>query len=433
MLQDSEHSPSRRVPHSAVPVEQPPAVAQSSKTLDTFQFEVGAGKHLAVSSADSAPAQASVEPLPRISPPAATAVPADFASVARMNLARTPIVSQATARKFPSLSASLLLHAGLLLGLAVAHFSISGPQVDFSLSLDSETQLEEGITLDDVLIDTWEPATEEVSQLTSEIEQASFETAQELNAQVELADLTGSPGQGLPGLEPLSELIPASGSLLESMMPTGEELTASFFGMQVEGRRIVYVVDNSGGMRGGELETLNQELLRSVDSLNHEQEFYVIFYSDMLYPLFYPRPVQRFVPANDRFKQRLRNWLETVEFCLGNQVDQAIQAAAMIRPDVVYLLTDGDLDSTRDQRRLNALLNAQGREFVIHTFGLGTGDTSRAAEKLRQVAEANQGTFRSVKISDQAKQAATEKDRPYHDKAPGKEWGLNVGRGWGKR
>src|SRR5690606_36468098 len=123
---------------------------------------------------------------------------------------------------------------------------------------------------------------------------------------------------------------------MSEVMPSGEKLSASFFGTKVDGRRILYVLDNSGGMRKGGLETLAEELMRSVESLSPQQEFYVIFYSDMVYPLFHPRPVERFVPANERFKKRLKVWLDSVELSVGNTVDQAILAASMIRPDVVY-------------------------------------------------------------------------------------------------
>ena len=139
------------------------------------------------------------------------------------------------------------------------------------------------------------------------------------------------------------------------------------------------------------------------------------------------------MPASDRFKQRLKTWLDSVEFCVGNTVDEAIQAAAMIRPDAVYLLTDGNIDTTRDGRKMDALLDTRGRDFPIHTFGIGMGENSKAAENLRMVAEANEGTFRVVEVSAEAETRAKQMNRPYHNKEPGRDWGLNVGRGWGRR
>ena len=113
--------------------------------------------------------------------------------------------------------------------------------------------------------------------------QTSF-TANELDAEAALAELSSTSladaavgdVAGLFGAEGLSEVVPA-----------GDKLTASFFGTKVDGRRILYVLDNSGGMQDGGLETLIEELLQSVESLSPQQEFYVIFYSDMVYPMFH--------------------------------------------------------------------------------------------------------------------------------------------------
>ncbi len=411
--------------------------AAAEKDLETFQFEVTAGKKLLDGSLLQSASDVTIRrDQPHIAgsriAPKSVEAPLPIADNPKINIAKSSSL-QPRRTRFPSWATSLLVHLLVILGLAYFTFSTLEPRIDFTLSLESEAFAEDEIEFQEIVIDPLEEIELDENRIASEIQEASQLSASELSAEVALADLTNISATQETGLGDLTNLFGDQGTGLSEMIPAGAKLTASFFGTKVEGRRIVYVVDNSGGMRGGELETLVDELLKSVESLTDEQEFYVIFYSDMLYPLFYPHPVQRFVPANDRFKQRLRKWLETVEFCLGNEVDKAIEAATMIRPDVVYLLTDGDLDSTRDQRRMAYLLNARGRKFKIHTFGMGTGEKGRAAEKLRLVADANDGTFRAVEVSDVFKEAALEKKRPYHDKKPGKVWGLNVGSGWGKK
>ncbi|QEG33019.1 hypothetical protein Pr1d_02800 [Bythopirellula goksoeyrii] len=411
--------------------------AVSEEDLESFRFDVTAGKKLRIdggsySKNGSHPCTAQPQ---QVGPQVFSNIleePQATASVPRIQIAAKRS-SQQGRKKFPSWAASLFLHVLFILFLAYFTFSAFDPQVDFTLSLESEAFVEEDVELQEIEFDPLEEIESDVNQLASEIQEASQISASELSAEVALADMSNLSGSENLGLGELSGLFGARGNALSEMLPAKEKLTATFFETKVEGRRIVYVVDNSGGMRSGELETLIDELMKSVESLSDKQEFYVIFYSDSLYPLFYPDPVQRFVPANDRFKEQLRRWLDTVEFCQGNVVDNAIEAATLIRPDVVYLLTDGDLDQTRDQRRLTFLLNPQGRRFPIHTFGMGTGEKGRAAEKLQQVAEANYGKFRAVKISAAAKNAALRKKRPYHDKEPGDIWGRNVGSSWGKR
>jgi hypothetical protein len=323
---------------------------------------------------------------------------------------------------------SLGFHGALIVTLGCIGIPGLQQSFDFALTLSDDPGVVEEVAVEEFTIESLDVENIE-NQLATEVVQTSF-TADDLNAEAALADLT-SVTLAESAVTDVASLIGTEG--MSEVVPTGDKLTASFFGTKVDGRRILYVLDNSGGMQDGGLETLIDELLRSVQSLGPKQEFYVIFYSDMVYPMFHPRGVERFVPANDRFKQRLKSWLDSVEFCVGNSVDEAIQAAAMIQPDAVYLLTDGNIDTTRDGRKVDALLDTRARDFPIHTFGIGMGENSKASENLRLVAEANEGTFRIVEVTAEAKARAKQMNRPYHNKEPGRDWGLNVGRGWGRK
>lgn len=389
--------------------------AQSGQmaAVKTFVFEVSAGRKLG----QPLPAHGAVV----VERPQGSIEPAGISSLGASPNRNSK--QRRKRRKLPSWFGSGMFHLALLpLGL----MTIPGLQqsFDFSLSLSTDPGVVEEVAVEEILVEPL--ALEDVdNQLTEEVLQTSF-TASELDAEAALADLSNTAAAaavsdvaGLIGAEGLSEFVPA-----------GDKLTASFFGTKVDGRRILYVLDNSGGMRDGGFEALVEELTRSVESLTEEQQFYVIFYSDMVYPMFHPRPVERFVPANDRFKKRLAVWLDSVEFSVGNTVDEAIAAAGIIKPDALYLLTDGDIDTTRDGRKLAALVDSRGRDFPIHTFGIGMSESSKAATNLQTVADANGGKFRIVEISSEAKQLARDKNRPYHNKEPGRDWGLNVGRGW---
>jgi hypothetical protein len=302
---------------------------------------------------------------------------------------------------------------------------------DFSLSLSTEPAAIEEVLIDEISIEPLGELENAENQLVEEVSQITAMES-DLNSQAALADLS-SESLANAALSDAAAMFGSQGAGLSELVPQGGNLTASFFGTKVDGRRILYVLDNSGGMRDGGFEALVEELTRSVESLTEEQQFYVIFYSDMVYPMFHPRPVERFVPANDRFKKRLAGWLDSVEFSVGNTVDEAVVAAGMIKPDALYLLTDGDIDTTRDGRKLAALVDSRGRDFPIHTFGIGMGEGTKAANNLQAVADANGGKFRIVEISSEAKKLAREKKRPYHNKEPGPVWGLNVGRGWGRK
>ncbi len=401
----------------------------SQTAVETFTFEVTAGKKLAADRAVASSGSVAVSLRAHV----ASAAHKGAAPLVAASLRRSPSKLLQFVAKFRPILGSLFVNVGLLAGMSL--ISIAGlPQsFDFSLSFDAEPAAADEMVFDEIAVEPLENLDNVENQLTSEIMQTSAMMESELSSETVLSELSSDTlSSDISG--DVSNLL-ASGSGMTDVLPTAEQLTASFFGTKVDGERIMYVLDNSGGMQGGELELLIDELLASVESLDPKQKFYVIFYSDMLYPLYYPHPAKDFVPATDRSKLRLRRWLDTVEFCMGNTVDQAIQAADQARPDVVYLLTDGQLDQTRDQRRLAALLDRRGRDYPIHTFGFLAGGwgSKKAEEQLRQVAEGNEGTFRMIKLTDEAVVRSKEKNRPYHDKEPGREWGLSVGRSWGRK
>ncbi|NOY41286.1 MAG: VWA domain-containing protein [Planctomycetes bacterium] len=340
------------------------------------------------------------------------------------------VLSTKPKQKTPSWVASLMLHAVLLLPLGfLSQAGQPVPDDSVLFSLEPSEQLEQIEILEDVEFAPPEELEAVDLELVPNVSDPGIAGLSDLSAESTFQELSG---EMAVNSESLSDLGVIFGEAGQGSANFGEGLgnapLADFFGTKIEGNRIVFVLDNSGGMITGEFETLIAELLRSVESLTPKQQFYVIFYSDALYPIFYPNAPQHFVRATDENKRLLERWLDTVELCVGNEVDEALAAATAIRPDVVYLLTDGDLDSTRDQRRLRFLLDRTGRSFPIHTFGIGTGKTGKAAQKLKQVAEANGGSFRAVEIAPDAVVLAKIKARVYHNKSPGEVWGLRVGK-----
>lgn len=205
---------------------------------------------------------------------------------------------------------------------------------------------------------------------------------------------------------------------------------AQFFGARSSGERIVYVVDNSGSMVDGRMETTLMELTRSVRALKPQQHFHVLFYSDQAYPMFFPEPVAELTPATRENKRRLERWLATVEMCRGGALSEAMDLAAALEPDVVYLLSDGDyLFLHRGGRRemsstLKRLTEPNDWPFVIHTLGMTVRD-AEDAEALAMVARAHGGVFRHVSVRPVAAHMARERPIPYH-KERGAVWGAKV-------
>jgi von Willebrand factor type A domain len=194
----------------------------------------------------------------------------------------------------------------------------------------------------------------------------------------------------------------------------------SFFGTEAVGDRIVFLVDNSGSMKQGRMETTVMELLRSIDAMTKEQSFYIVFYSDEAYPMFYPRNEMHFAAATPENKQRLVPWLQTLELCSGGKLVEAIELAAPLHPDVVFILSDGDINSPRTMQRMT---EANDWQFAIHTLGMGVKKPAHA-ENLAAIAAAHHGTFQMVQASAAAAQYA--RQHPIKSNPTGVAWGMGA-------
>lgn len=154
----------------------------------------------------------------------------------------------------------------------------------------------------------------------------------------------------------------------------GEKAQTSMFGIEAEGAKFVYVIDRSGsmGIDGDRpLAAAKAELLRSIEKLDTVQQFQVIFYNERP-RIFNPTGVPgRLAFGNDQNKAEVRRFLETVKAEGGTDHEAALAAAIHLRPDVIFLVTDGD-DPKLDARQL-ARIERMGAGIIIHAIQFGTG------------------------------------------------------------
>lgn len=181
-----------------------------------------------------------------------------------------------------------------------------------------------------------------------------------------------------------------------------------FFGTVGGGSSICYLCDNSRSYEDGGFETVVGELLRSVASLSPEQSFFVVFFSDEAYPMFFPDVVDELMPATAENKQRLQLWLSGVETRTGGQgLRDAVALVETLQPASVCLLSDGDHSASLIERLISADLG----ETVVNTFGMqnlpshGRGLTPERLRKQQQhnqnlidVAIAHGGVFTPVVV-----------------------------------
>ncbi|MCA9014473.1 MAG: VWA domain-containing protein [Planctomycetaceae bacterium] len=184
---------------------------------------------------------------------------------------------------------------------------------------------------------------------------------------------------------------PEQGSMKSPEPPPSKSLgTARFFGIEAEGPVFVYVVDCSGSMSGSRIELTRQELKKSINQLNLNQSFYVIFFSNVDYPMFFPsKAAQRPLPATDENVKQLEQWVDGFQISGGTDPRSALMRALSLAPDSIFLMTDGTFDSG-----IADLLKSQNTgKVAVHTIAF----QSRSGENLlKRIAKENSGQHRFV-------------------------------------
>ena len=172
-------------------------------------------------------------------------------------------------------------------------------------------------------------------------------------------------------------------------------------------------------MTKGRFHTALNELAKTVEQMTKDQYFYVIFFSDTAYPLFWPSPVSQLVPATRQNKERLHQWLYTVELCLHTRGEEAMQLALSLRPDAIYILGDGAFTDNTTTK----LTQPHNRPTPIFTLGMEVPEKGKA--QLTRIAKSNKGTYRLVAVAPGAAQAATQSPVK-RNRTRGVVWGVKL-------
>jgi hypothetical protein len=151
-------------------------------------------------------------------------------------------------------------------------------------------------------------------------------------------------------------------------------------------RRIVYVVDRSGSMLNT-IEAVKRELRKSVDGLRRGQKFHVIFFNAG--PPLENRP-KRLVPATGSQKDRLFEFLETIQAEGNTDPIPAMERAFRVNPDLIYFLTDGDFSPVLLERLREINAKKRARIFTIAYVSEG------GRVLLEQIAREHDGDFKYV-------------------------------------
>lgn len=167
--------------------------------------------------------------------------------------------------------------------------------------------------------------------------------------------------------------------------PEPEPPPVKFFETETRATSVGYVVDCSSSMSGEKFQAVCMKLAESILALKRDQEFFVVFFNDSFFPMT-GAAVPKLVRADSTNKRAILRFLTSAQASGGTNPEPALRLMTTIRPDIVYLLTDGEFSPLDDATYRG--FSAAG--IVVHTLGFETG--GRVAI-LEEIARRTSGTY----------------------------------------
>ncbi len=164
-----------------------------------------------------------------------------------------------------------------------------------------------------------------------------------------------------------------------------------FMGVKGDGQNVVYILDFSGSMADEKISHLKIQLKKSIFSLSSKNKFQVILFNTFAIE----NPKKGMLPATKQNTQACANWVDEEQVTGSTNPVQALEIAlSQLKPDTIYLLTDGAFDSDADVFAVISRLNPEGK-VQINTIGFGIGAN---VQVLERIAQENRGKYRYVDV-----------------------------------
>ncbi|WP_425613968.1 VWA domain-containing protein [Anatilimnocola sp. NA78] len=171
----------------------------------------------------------------------------------------------------------------------------------------------------------------------------------------------------------------------------------TLFGAPARGRTFAMLIDRSASMGDqglGAIRSAASEFATQLKSLNEQQRVQLITYHAV--------PAQlsaHWLPATDQNKQKLVDHLLALPAFGSTNHTAALVAALKLRPEVIFLLTDGD-DPGMDNSQLRIVREQARGRTTIHTvhFGRGSQGIGYSDHFMRRLASDNNGTYVYVDV-----------------------------------
>ena len=162
-----------------------------------------------------------------------------------------------------------------------------------------------------------------------------------------------------------------------------------FFGIEEKAESYVFIVDCSGSMSGARIARAKQELNNVLSQLDASQRYLVIFYNHNTYPLNGRSKRLALLPASRTHLGFTRYQIAQVRSFGGTLPQTAVTMALSLKPEVIFLLTDGEIPPITQQ----VALQQNKSQTIIHTLAF----QSRLGELiLKTIANDHNGRYRYI-------------------------------------
>ena len=204
-------------------------------------------------------------------------------------------------------------------------------------------------------------------------------TAQEITVKAPPGEFSGSEFLRPPGSE--SDADRYAPAVDWNLVPAWKQTT--FFGIRAQGKTFIYVVDCSGSMGdNARLLRAKRELRRAVSAMRFPQRFHVLFYNDNTLAM--PGGIPQSADAGSR--TQLASWLDLIDADGGTDPRSAMSLALAMKPDGVFLLSDGEFP----EGAAEAILKTNKAGVPIYCV-----DMSGGSADLRRIARESGGQYAS--------------------------------------
>jgi hypothetical protein len=170
----------------------------------------------------------------------------------------------------------------------------------------------------------------------------------------------------------------------------------SYYGMPIQARRLVFVIDVSGSMEGLRLLTAKREMMRAINALPADAAFSIVAFSSRVGIW-----QRKLMPATPAGKQKAAQFVYGLRAGGETAAYDALEAAFGFDVEAVYFLSDGDPNAGKISKPaaiIDAMVQANHmRRISVYTIGIAPGQPGSLLDNfMRSLAEENLGVYRRV-------------------------------------